>query len=170
MTKKIFIILILTLFVNNISYTDNSGSNENKDTQIKSGNEAKLEPYDKRAYKIILSAKKLDKKGKTERAKKKYKKALDFFLKSYDKNPNDPDLLNQIAFASSRLDRLEHAEIYYLLGLEIEPKHNEINRYLGELYIDTNRTDLAKEKLSILKECNCKEYEELKELIEGKKN
>ena len=33
-------------------------------------------------------------------------------------------------------------------------------------YIQTNRLDLAKERLEVLKNCKCKEYEELKELIE----
>ena len=32
-----------------------------------------------------------------------------------------------------------------------------------------NRIDLAKERLEVLKNCNCEEYNELKEIIEGKK-
>ena len=43
------------------------------------------------------------------------------------------------------------------------------NEYLGELYVVTNRIDLAKERLEILKSCNCEEYQELKEIIEGTK-
>ena len=38
-----------------------------------------------------------------------------------------------------------------------------------ELYVVTNRIDLAKERLEILKSCNCEEYQELKEIIEGTK-
>ena len=53
-----------------------------------------------------------------------------------------------------------------LLGLNIKPDHHGINEYLGELYIMTNRIDLAKERLEVLKNCNCEEYDELKELIE----
>ena len=60
-------------------------------------------------------------------------------------------------------------EKYYLQGLAIEPNHNGINEYLGELYIVTNRMDLAKERLNVLKSCNCKEYKQLKEIIDGKK-
>jgi len=56
-----------------------------------------------------------------------------------------------------------------LQGLQIEPNHNGINEYLGELYIVTNRMDLAKERLNVLKSCNCKEYNQLKEIIEGTK-
>ena len=53
-------------------------------------------------------------------------------------------------------------------GLAIDPKHNGINEYLGELYIQTNRIELAKERLEVLKNCSCEEYSELKELIEKK--
>jgi len=42
-----------------------------------------------------------------------------------------------------------------LLGLQVDPKHVGINEYLGELYVVTNRIDLAKERLEILKSCNC---------------
>ena len=41
-----------------------------------------------------------------------------------------------------------------------------INEYLGELYVATNRIDLAKERLNVLKNCNCEEYSELKDIIE----
>ena len=63
----------------------------------------------------------------------------------------------------------KNGEKYYLLGLQIDPKHKGINEYLGELYVVTNRIDLAKERLNILKDCNCEEYNELKEVIEGNK-
>ena len=63
----------------------------------------------------------------------------------------------------------EKAEIYYLKGLELDAGHLGINEYLGELYVQTNRTDLAKKRLEVLKGCNCEEYKELKEIIEGKK-
>ena len=58
---------------------------------------------------------------------------------------------------------------YYLLGLEIDPKHKGINEYLGELYVATDRHNLAVERLEVLKGCNCEEYEELKDVIEGNK-
>jgi hypothetical protein len=37
---------------------------------------------------------------------------------------------------------------------------------LGELYVQTGRIELAKERLLVLKGCKCEEYDELKELIE----
>ena len=55
------------------------------------------------------------------------------------------------------------------MGLKLNPNHVGINEYLGELYVQTNRLDKAKERLQILENCNCEEYNELKEIIEGTK-
>ena len=90
-------------------------------------------------------------------------------IKSNNKNPNVADTLNYLGFTTRKLGDYDTGEKYYLQGLEIEPNHVGINEYLGELYVVTNRMDLAKERLNILKACNCEEYDELKEIIEGKK-
>ena len=50
--------------------------------------------------------------------------------------------------------------------MELDAGHLGINEYLGELYVQTNRMDLAKKRLAVLKGCKCEEYEELKELID----
>ena len=76
------------------------------------------------------------------------------------------DILNYLGYTLRKTGDLEQAEIYYLKGLELDSKHLGINEYLGELYVQTNRIELAKERLEVLKGCNCEEYEELKELIE----
>ena len=122
--------------------------------------------YDKGAY-LIKKAKKLEEKGKIEKANKRYKKALDYLIKSNEKKPNQPDTLNYLGFALRKLGEFKKAEKYYLQGLNIKPDHNGINEYLGELYIQTNRLDLAEERLEVLKNCKCEEYEELKELLEN---
>ena len=121
--------------------------------------------YEKGAY-IIKKAKRSEKKGKTKKAIKQYEKALKYLIKSNEKKPNQPDTLNYLGFALRKLGKFEEAEKYYMQGLAIDPKHNGINEYLGELYIQTNRIELAKERLEVLKNCNCEEYIELKELIE----
>ena len=122
--------------------------------------------YDKGAY-LIKKAKNLEKKGKLKKANKRYEKALKYLIKSNEKKPNEPDTLNYLGFALRKLGKFEEAEKFYLEGLAIDPKHNGINEYLGELYIQTNRIELAKERLAILKNCNCEEYNELKEIIEN---
>ena len=125
--------------------------------------------YYKKAETLIKRAKKLEKKGKIEKANKRYEKALEHLIKSNKEKPNQPDTLNYLGFATRKLGDYEKGEEYYLLGLQIDPDHKGINEYLGELYVVTDRIDLAKERLSVLKNCNCEEYKELKEIIEGKK-
>ena len=156
--KTIFTFFLFTLLTVN-SYS--AGSSDDNSSKVKSN-------YDK-AVTIIKSAKKYEKKGKTEKANKRYEKALTLLIKSNEKNPNKADTLNYLGFTTRKLGDYAGGEKYYLQGLVLEPNHIGINEYLGELYVVTNRIDLAKERLNILKSCNCNEYEELKEIIDGKK-
>ena len=121
----------------------------------------------KAAKKLVIKAKKLEKKDKVEKALKLYSKAYDKLLKAYDKDKKNPDILNYLGFTLRKAGNFEEAEKFYLAGLEIKPDHKGINEYLGELYIKTNRIELAKERLEVLKDCKCEEFEELKELIEN---
>ena len=122
----------------------------------------------KAAKKLIIRAKKLEKKDKLDRALKLYEKAYKKLMKAYRENKKNPDILNYLGFTLRKAGNFEEAEKFYLKGLEIKPDHEGINEYLGELYVKTNRIDLAKERLEVLKGCKCEEYEELKELIEKK--
>ena len=124
--------------------------------------------YDK-AVNLIKSAKNYEKKNKIEKANKRYEKALKLLIKENKKKPNQPNTLNYLGFTTRKLGDYESGEKYYLQGLQIDPNHKGINEYLGELYVVTNRIDLAKERLDVLKNCNCEEYAELKEIIDGKK-
>ena len=155
--KKIILTLFITLMLAGNSHAAGSSSSSSSSSD-----------YDK-AVKLIKSAKKYEQKEKADKAKKNYEKAQKLLIKSNDKNPNNADTLNYLGFTTRKLGDYENGEKYYLQGLAIEPNHKGINEYLGELYVATNRIDLAKERLDILKTCNCEEYNELKEVIEGKK-
>ena len=120
----------------------------------------------KSGKKLIIKAKKLEKKEKIEKAQTLYLKALSKLEKAYDKDKKNADILNYLGFALRKTGDFEKAEKFYLEGLKIDAEHLGINEYLGELYVQTNRIELAKERLQVLKGCNCEEYEELKELIE----
>ena len=157
MIKKIFITLIFVLFASNAI----SAGSDSTPKKVKSD-------YDK-AVQSIKFAKKYEKKGKLEKAKKRYAKAQKLLLKSNKEKPLQADTLNYLGFTTRKLGDFENGEKYYLLGLEIDPNHKGINEYLGELYVATNRMDLAKERLKVLETCNCEEYNELKEIIEGTK-
>jgi tetratricopeptide (TPR) repeat protein len=121
----------------------------------------------KSGKKLVLKAKKLEKKNKVEKAKKLYLKAYDKFEKAYAKDKKNADILNYLGYTLRKTGDFEKAETYYLKGLELDAKHLGINEYLGELYVQTGRIELAKNRLEVLKGCKCEEYEELKELIEG---
>ena len=154
--KTFFTLLVLVLLSTNLHSAGTDST-----AKVKS-------EYDK-AVTIIKSAKKYEKKGKLEKAKKRYEKAQVLLIKSNKKKPLQADTLNYLGFTTRKLGDFEGGEKYYLLGLEIEPNHIGINEYLGELYVVTNRIDLAKERLKVLESCNCEEYNELKEIIEGTK-
>ena len=54
------------------------------------------------------------------------------------------------------------------MGLEINPNHVGILEYQGELYIETNRLEMAKDNLEKLNDLcifNCRERNELRNLI-----
>jgi tetratricopeptide (TPR) repeat protein len=152
--KKIICIFILLLLTNFSLAAMSGDSGNNQDNLYKA------------AKKLVIKAKKLEKKDKVEKALKLYSKAYDKLLKAYDKDKENPDILNYLGFTLRKAGNFEEAEKFYLAGLEIKPDHKGINEYLGELYIKTNRIELAKERLEVLKGCKCEEFEELKELIE----
>ena len=125
--------------------------------------------YYSKAVKLVKAAKKFENDGKIEKADKRYMKALKLLIKSNKSKPNKADTLNYLGFTTRKLGDFETGEKYYLQGLAIEPNHIGINEYLGELYVATNRIDLANERLKILESCNCKEYDSLKQIIDGTK-
>tara|TARA_B100000686_G_scaffold336465_1_gene406376 strand:- start:441 stop:911 length:471 start_codon:yes stop_codon:yes gene_type:complete len=120
----------------------------------------------KSGKKLVIKAKKLEKKDKIEKAEKLYLKALNKLEKAYAKDKKNPDILNYLGYALRKTGKLEKAEIFYLEGLKLDAGHLGINEYLGELYVQTGRIELAKKRLEVLNGCKCEEYDELKELIE----
>ena len=176
MLKRISFLIIIFLFSAVSAHSaggESSGGN---------GGESKVSKYDK-GHKLVLSGKhwekkadKFLKKGNTTKAEKnlakaekKYERAFKLFLESNKEKPNNADTLNYLGFTSRKLGNFIEAEEYYLSGLKIKPNHKRINQYLGELYLNTDRKDKAIKQLTILESCNCKEYDQLKEIIDGKR-
>ena len=157
--KKTFYTILVLIFLTTNVYS--AGSDSTSTSKIKSD-------YDK-AVQSIKFAKKYEAKGKLKKAKKRYEKAQKLLLKSNSKKPNQADTLNYLGFTTRKLGDYENGEKYYLMGLEIDPNHTGINEYLGELYVTTNRIELARERLKVLEKCNCEEYAELKDIIDGVK-
>ena len=159
MIKKLILFLVVSTFLISSSFAAGSSDSSSSNTETK---------YDM-AVTHIKVAKKFEEKDKVEKAKKRYEKAQKLLLQSNKKYPNKVDTLNYLGFTTRKLGDFENGEKYYLQGLKIDPKHIGINEYLGELYVATNRHNLAVERLEVLKGCNCKEYDDLKAIIAGKK-
>ena len=161
--KKVILSLSIAFFITTNVFA--AGSSSGGD----SGSSASKTNYDK-AVIHIKSAKKYEKKGKLEKAKKNYSKAQKLLIQSNQKKPNKPDTLNYLGFTTRKLGDFKNGEKYYLQGLALDPKHKGINEYLGELYVATNRHNLAIERLGVLEGCNCEEYDQLKAVIAGEKS
>ena len=153
--KKVLIIIISSFLINNFAFAAGGDSG---------GSSSKISMYDE-AVKLIKRAGKLKKKDKKDKAVKLYKDAFNKLEKANKKDKNNPDILNYMGFTSRKSGNFDEAEKFYLKGLSLNPNHNGINEYLGELYVQTNRIDTAKERLEVLKNCNCEEYQELELII-----
>ena len=165
--KKIILSLYVALFITTNVFA--AGSSSIGSSGNDGGSSAKKTNYDK-AVLLVKSAKKYEKNGKTEKAKKVYAKAQKLLIKSNEKKPGKADTLNYLGFTTRKLGDFENGEKYYLQGLAVDPKHKGINEYLGELYVATNRHNLAVERLGVLEGCNCEEYDQLKAVIAGEKS
>ena len=152
--KNIFV-LVLSLFLSTTLMAAGGDSG---------GDSSKVSLYDD-AVKLVKRAGKLEKKEKLDKAQKLYSQAFTKLEKALKKDKKNPDILNYMGFTSRKVGNFEIAEKFYLQGLNINPTHNGINEYLGELYVQTNRIDKANERLKVLKSCNCKEYGELELII-----
>ncbi len=135
------------------------------DSSSGSSSSSKEESLYEDAVKLVKRAGKLEKKDKTDKAKKLYGQAFNKLEKAYKSDRNNPDILNYMGFTTRKTGNFEKAEKFYLEGLNLKPNHNGINEYLGELYVQTNRIDKANERLEVLKNCNCEEYSELELII-----
>ena len=154
--KKVLIIIISSFLINNFAFA--AGGDSGSDTNNY------LDQY-KAAKQLVNRGKKLESKGKDEKALKLYNSAYKKLLEAYKIESRNPDILNYLGFTLRKIGNFDQAEKYYLQGLEIKPNHNGINEYLGELYVQTDRIEKAKERLAVLKNCNCKEFQELELII-----
>ena len=157
-------ILLITLFLSPSLMAAGSDSSSSSS----SGSENSKESLYDDAVKLVKRAGKLEKKDKTEKAKKLYAQAFKKLEKAYKTDKKNPDILNYMGFTTRKVGNFDQAEKFYLEGLKIKPNHNGINEYLGELYVQTNQINKANERLAVLKNCNCDEYNELQLIIKNK--
>ena len=61
-----------------------------------------------------------------------------------------PDITTYMGYTQRKLGNYELAKTYYAMALEVAPNHKGANEYLGELYVETGKLDLAKAQLAKL--------------------
>ena len=77
------------------------------------------------------------------KAKKTYERAIKYLLEANSENQTDPDTLNLLGFSHRKIGDFDSAEIYYSLGLEIDPKHVGVNESSIILTARSGRAALA---------------------------
>ena len=174
--KKIFFITLFSLFLSLSLQAEPSGGNSGGNSGSGSGgnsgsgsgassggdgpdgNYSHSTEYDKELKRILFE---IEKKGNYEGALK------DLEIYVYE-NPQNANGWNLIGFASRKLKRYEDSAIYYNAGLEIDPKHEGILSYQGELYLKTDQYEDALVNLDVLTDLckfNCTEKQALAEAI-----
>lgn len=99
-----------------------------------------------------------------------FESALGLLLGLRTDFPREAEVHSLIGFSLRKLGRYDEALVSYLEALSLDPEHLGANEYLGELYVETGRIDLARERLAVLERVcgtDCEEYRELAEAIAG---
>jgi len=97
-----------------------------------------------------------------------YAGAIPLLQKAIAADPTNANAHNYLGFSHRKLGNVDVALAQYGKALELNPKHLAANEYLGELYLDLDQLDKAKERLAVLDDAcffGCEEYRELKEKI-----
>ena len=78
------------------------------------------------------------------------------------------DVYNLLGFSLRKTGDYKNALTYYKKALDFDPEHKGAHEYLGELYVESDQLDKAKEHLTILvRLCpqGCEEREDLEKAI-----
>ena len=97
-----------------------------------------------------------------------YKKAIKLFNKVVAAKPTDADAWNYLGFSNRKLKKFDQALSAYQRALAIDPNHRGANEYLGELYLQTDELEKARERLKKLDDIcyfGCEEFNDLKAAI-----
>ena len=170
MIKNSLVLFLIIFFINISFYSTFTHSNELDPVWNRGGDDithlkGKNSQF-KKGYDALMQAKKFKKKGKIQKAVKRYNDSIKFFLADMKLNPDEPEIFYYLGYAYRNVGDDIMAEIYYEQGLEINPKHIDINKNLGQLYVETNKINKAKKRLTALENCNCIEFDVLKSLIQ----
>lgn len=98
---------------------------------------------------------------------KKFAEAREELLRLADTNQH-ADLYNLLGFSLRKTGDYKRALTYYQKALDFDPNHKSAREYLGELYLETNQPEKAREQHAILvRLCpeGCEEREDLEKAM-----
>lgn len=94
-----------------------------------------------------------------------YAGALPYFERANEKRPDDPEILNMLAFTQRKTGNLKAAIANYHKALELRPRFPEAREYIGEAYVEA-----ALEQIRLLESYGDEGLEGREELVEALKN
>ncbi len=103
---------------------------------------------------------------------KNYAAALEELRKLAKETP-EANVYNLLGYTLRKTGDYPASLTYYTKALDLQPDHKAAREYLGELYVETNNIDKAKEQLAVLvKLCpnGCEERQDLEKMIKAKGN
>ena len=94
-----------------------------------------------------------------------YDDAIDVLNDIVDTNPREADAYNLLGFSYRKSKDYDRAERNYKRALRLNPDHKGALEYSGELYLETDRKELAEQQLAKLEKLcpsGCEELDDLK--------
>ena len=85
-----------------------------------------------------------------------------------NKYPDNADINNYFGFIYRKMGQYGKSGQYYKKALQLEPRHKGALEYQGELFIKTNKRELAEKNLALLKNIcgtSCPEYKKLEKAL-----
>ena len=172
MLKYFFYSFVFIFFFSSFSISAEWNDTNTNNISLKKYDKNSIDPTARALDTVALAVrnmKKADKiyeKGKKDKAKKHYEKAIEYLLKANKELVLNENILHYLAHSHERIELNEEAEIYYNLALEVNPNNNLINHSLGIFYVQTSKLEKANKTLNTMKNCNCEEFQSLKNYIE----
>jgi Flp pilus assembly protein TadD len=80
----------------------------------------------------------------------RYAEAVTLMRLVVNRNPENADAWSRLGFAARKSGDRRNGELYYGKALALDPGHRETMEYLGEMYLESGRPDLARTMLARL--------------------
>jgi tetratricopeptide (TPR) repeat protein len=97
-----------------------------------------------------------------------YGVAIGILLSLIEVNPDNPEAFNQLGYAHSRLQNYDLALEFYHQALEIDPEHAGALAYMGKVYLELGKVEIAENhlrQLDLICLFGCDPFSSLQEAI-----